>query len=203
MNIRRPLRLAAVVPVALAATLVACGSSSSTATATGVPSTAIPTAAPTAIPTAAPTATPSAAPVNLTCPSAGTVTSGLGLTMAAPTSEAVTDLPLGDTGIVCTYSATTAGQVVVIDLATGTVLTTFISVVEAGEQKSAVAQGYTFAATNASGVGSQAVIITLSKAGSPTENGILAVSGNTGLSVDVIPPASQSQLQSFASQLLG
>ena len=197
MNSRRPFRVAALVPVALAATLVACGSSSSTSTPTakGVPSTAIPTAAP--------TATPAAAPVNLTCPSAGTVNSGLGMTVAAPTSGAVTDLPPGDTGIVCTYSDGTAKQVVVIDVATGPVLTTFISLVEAGERKAALAQGYTFDVTNASGVGSQAVVVTLSKAGSPAEDGILAVSGNTGLVLTVLPPTSQSQLQSFASQLLG
>jgi hypothetical protein len=94
-------------------------------------------------------------------------------------------------------------QVVAIDIASGPVVTSFISLVETGEQKSALAQGDTFAATNASGVGSQAAIVTLSMAGSPTENGILAVSGSTGLAVTVLPPASQSQLESFASQLLG
>ena len=201
MKIRGPFRLAAVVPVALAATLVACGSSSPTPTptptsgATSVPSTANPTAAA--------TATPTAAAVGLTCPGQGTVNSGLGLTVAAPISEPAADLPPSSTGIVCTYSDTTTKQVVAIDIATGPVVTSFISLVETGEQKSALAQGDTFAATNASGVGSQAAIVTLSMAGSPTENGILAVSGSTGLAVTVLPPASQSQLESFASQLLG
>ena len=136
-------------------------------------------------------------------PGQGTVNSGLGLTVAAPISEPAADLPPSSTGIVCTYSDTTTKQVVAIDIATGPVVTSFISLVEAGEQKSALAQGDTFAATNASGVGSQAAIVTLSMAGSPTENGILAVSGSTGLAVTVLPPASQSQLESFASQLLG
>jgi hypothetical protein len=157
----------------------------------------------TAIPTAAPTATPTAAAVNLTCPSAGTVNSGLGLTVAGPTSRPAADLPTGDTGITCTYFDSTAKQVVIIDFGTGPVATPFISLVEAGERKAAQTQGDTFAVTNASGVGSQAVILTISKAGSPTEDGLLAVSGNTGLVVTVVPPASQSQLQSFASQPLG
>lgn len=82
-------------------------------------------------------------------------------------------------------------------------MTSFFSRVEAGEQQSAQAQGYTYAATDISGVGGQAAIVTLSSAGSPAENGILAVSANTGLSVTVLPPLSTSQLQSFASQLLG
>jgi hypothetical protein len=76
--------------------------------------------------------------------------------------------------------------------------------VEAGEQQAAQAQGSTFTATDTSGVGSQAAIVTVSAAASsPAENGILAVSGNTGLVITVLPPLSQSQLQSFASQLLG
>jgi hypothetical protein len=199
MKIRGPFPLAAVVPVALAATLVACGSSSPTPT-----STSGATSAPsTANPTAAATATPTAAAVSLTCPSTGTVNSGFGLTVAAPISEPAADLPPGSTGIVCTYSDGTTKQVVAIDIATGPVVTSFISLVEAGEQKSALAQGDTFAATSASGVGSQAAIVTLSMASSPAENGILAVSGSTGLAVTVLPPASQSQLESFASQLLG
>jgi hypothetical protein len=75
--------------------------------------------------------------------------------------------------------------------------------VEAGEQQTAQAQGNTFTATDSSGVGSKAAIVTLSAAGSPSENGIVAVSGNTGLVITALPPLSQAQLQSFASQLLG
>jgi hypothetical protein len=199
---RTPLRLAAVVSVGFAATLVACGSSPSTSTtsSTGAPSTAIPTAAPTS---AAPTAAPASALDSLTCPDTDTISADLGLTVAAPTSQPAEDLPAGSSGIVCTYTDSAKPQVVVIDVATGPVTTSFISLVEAGEQKAAQAQGTTFTATDTSGVGSQAAIVTLSAAGSPTENGILAVSGNTGLAITVLPPLSQSQLQSFASQLLG
>jgi hypothetical protein len=200
---RTPSRLAAVVPLVFAATLVACGSSTptSTASSTGAPSTAIPTTAPTA---AVPTATPTAALTSLACPTTGTISSDLGLTVAAPMSQPAEDLPAGSSGIVCTYTDGAATpQVVVIDLATGAITTSFVSLVESGEQKAAQAQGDTFTATDTSGVGSQAAIVTVSAAGSPTENGIVAVSGNTGLVITVLPPLSQSQLESFASQLLG
>ncbi len=200
-----PLRLAAFAPVVFAATLVACGSSTSTATSATasarVPSTATPIAAQTATPIAAPTATPTAALAGLACPDAGTVNAGLGLTVAALASQPAADLPAGSTGIVCTYSDTANPQSVVVDLATGPVLTSFINLVEAGEKQAAQAQGNKFSATDVSGVGSQAVLVTV--AGSPAENGIIAVSGTTGLTITGLPPLSQSQLQSFASQLLG
>lgn len=199
-----PLRLALIAPVVLSATLVACGSSTpaststststSAATATGVPGTATPPAAATPTP---------AGLTSLTCPTEDTVNSGLGVNVAAPMSQPAGDVPAGSTGIVCTYSAGTGTQVVVIDFASGPVASSFISQVVAGEQQSAQTQGATFANTNVSGVGSQAVIVTLSMAGSPTENGLVAVSGNTGLAVTVTPAVSQSQLESFGSQLLG
>ena len=195
---RTPLRFAAVVPVAFAATLVACGSSTATSTAaTSAPS----TSSPSAIPTSAPTATPTSGLTSLTCPSEGTVNSDLGLTLGAPTSQAAEDLPAGASGIVCTYSS--GSQALVIDIATGAITTSFIPMVEAGEQQAAQAQGSTFTATDTSGVGSQAAIVAVSAGANPAENGILAVSGNTGLVITVLPPLSQSQLQSFASQLLG
>lgn len=120
---RKSFRLAAVVGVAFAATLVACGSSSST-------SNASPTAVPsTAIPTAAPTATPTSALASLTCPSESTVNSDLALTVGAPISQPAADLPAGNSGIVCTYSDSATPQVVVIDVATGPATTSFISLV--------------------------------------------------------------------------
>ena len=118
-------------------------------------------------------------------------------------SQPAADLPAGASGIVCTYSGGATQQAVVIDVATGAITSSFISMVEAGEQQAAQAQGNTFAATDTSGVGSQAAIVTVSSAAGPTENGIVAVSGNTGLVITVLPPLSQSQLESFASQLLG
>jgi hypothetical protein len=175
--------------------LAACGSASTGASspaATGAPSTAIPTAAPT-----------TAAAVNLTCPSAAAVQSGLGITVGPATSTPAKDLPTGDTGITCVYTSASFKSDVIVDFGTGPVSEPFISLVEAGEKKAAQAQGDTFTETNVSGVGSQAVIVTITKAGQPSEDGILAVSGQSGLVVTVLPPASNSQLESFASQLLG
>jgi hypothetical protein len=181
-----------IVPMALAAALVGCGSSTST----GAGSTATPA-------TSSSGATPTAAPVSLTCPTADAVNSGLGVTMGAPDSEPATDVPAGSTGVICTYAETGAVGAVVIVLVTGPVATSFFSRLEAGEQQSAASNGYTLATANVSGVGSQAAIVTVSKAGGPDENGIVAASSNSGLSVTVLPPTSETQLQSFASQLLG
>ena len=196
MKIRSPLHLAAVVPLALAGTLVACGSSGSTPTtgATGTQPATTPSISP---------STPDAKVANVTCPSVSTVNAGLGVTVADPSSVLPDGLPAGSTGLTCTYSGGASGDVVVIVLVAGPVATSFVSRVEAGEQSTAQQKGDTFAATNVSGVGSQAAIVTFSGAGSPTENGILAATGSAGVSVTVIPPASTSQLQAFASQLLG
>jgi len=198
---RTLLRLGSVVPVALAATLLACGSSTPTSTTSSTTSSTAPPS--TAIPTAAPTATPTSALAGLTCPSESVINAGLGVSVAAPMSQPPDDLPAGSSGVVCTYSDSAATQVVVIDVATGPVASSFISLVEAGEQKSAQGQGSTYTATDVSGVGSQAAIVTISGGTNPAENGILTVSGNTGLAITVLPPLSQSQLESFASQLLG
>jgi hypothetical protein len=178
--------------------LAACGS-----TATGTSSPASTSAPTTAAPTAAPTPTPTAATISLTCPSAATVQSGLGITVGPATSTPAKDLPTGDTGITCIYTSASFKSDVIVDFGTGPVSEPFISLVEAGEKKAAQAQGDTFTETNVSGVGSQAVIVSISKAGQPSEDGILAVSGQSGLVVTVLPPASNSQLESFASTLLG
>ncbi len=154
-------------------------------------------------PTAAPTPTPTAATISLTCPSAATVQSGLGITVGPATSNPAKDLPAGDTGITCIYTSASFKSDVIVDFGTGPVSEPFISLVEAGEKKAAQAQGDTFTETNVSGVGSQAVIVSIMKAGQPSEDGILAVSGQSGLVVTVLPPASNSQLESFASTLLG
>lgn len=122
--------------------------------------------------------------------------------MGAPTSRPATDLPAGDTGVNCIYLDLAAKSDVVIDYGTGPVAEPFIPLVETGEKKAAQADGQSFTATTVSGVGSQAVILTISKAGTPGLNGILAVSGPTGVVITVLPPASQSSLESFANQLL-
>ena len=178
--------------------LAACGSSSPSGPAS-TPTAASSTSAPTAAPTATPTA---AAAVHLACPSAAAVNSALGLNVGAPTSRPATDLPAGDTGVNCIYLDLAAKSDVVIDYGTGPVAEPFIPLVETGEKKAAQADGQSFTATTVSGVGSQAVILTISKAGTPGLNGILAVSGATGVVITVLPPASQSSLESFANQLL-
>jgi hypothetical protein len=93
--------------------------------------------------------------------------------------------------------------VAILDLGTGPTRTDFIALVEAGEQKAATAQGAKYTVVGVSGVGTKADFITFSKAGSPSEDGILAETGSGGIVVTVIPPASQSQLEAFATQLLG
>jgi hypothetical protein len=114
-----------------------------------------------------------------------------------------TGLPAGDTGESCQYTSPTAKQVAILDLGTGPQRTNFIALVEAGEQKTASEQGAKYTVAGVSGVGSKADFITFSKAGSPSEDGILAETGSGGIVVTVIPPATESQLEAFASQLLG
>jgi hypothetical protein len=187
-----------VLTISLAAlALAACGSSTTTPpTSTGgSPATAAPTAA------ATPTAT--AGSVSITCPSESTLNSALSLSLTTLNQMPTTGLPTGDTGESCEYTSATARQVAILDLGTGPEQTNFIALVEAGEQKAATAQGAKYTVTGVSGVGSKADFITFSKAGSPSEDGILAETGNGGIVVTVIPPATESQLESFASQLLG
>jgi hypothetical protein len=178
--------------------LAACGSAS-----TGTSSPASTSAPATAAPTAAPTPTPTAAAVSIACPAASAVNSGLGVNVGAPKPIAATDLPAGDTGVTCEYISIASESVVIITLGTGPVAEPFIPLIETAEKKAAATQGETFSESNVSGVGNQAVILTVTKAGVPKEDGILAVSGPTGLDMTVIPSASDSQLESFASQLLG
>ncbi len=174
--------------------LAACGSTS--------PGTSSP--ASTSVPaTAAPTPTPTAAAVSISCPAASTVNSGLGVSVDAPKTIPATNLPAGDTGVTCEYISIAAQSIVIITLGTGPVAEPFIPLLETAEQKAATAQGETFTETSVSGVGSQAVILTISKTGVPKEDGILAVSGQSGLVITVAPSVSQSQLESFATQLLG
>jgi hypothetical protein len=188
-----------ILTISLAAlALAACGSSSTTS-----PTGASATGAPTATPTAAPTPTATAAAVGITCPSEATLNAALGFTLTTLRQEPTTGLAAGDTGESCQYTSATVGQVAILDLGTGPVQTNFIALVEAGEQKAATAQGAKYTVTGVPGVGTKADFITFAKAGSPSEDGILAETGSGGIVVTVIPPVSESQLEAFASQLLG
>lgn len=179
-------------------TLAACGSTS-----TGASSPASTSAPATAPPTAAPTPTPTVATLSLTCPSASTINSGLGLNVSTAKTIPSTDLPTGDTGVTCEYLAISVQSVVILTVGTGPVSVPFISLVQTAEQKAASAQGETLNSQNVSGVGSQAVILTVSKAGVPKEDSILAVSGQSGLVLTVVPSTSDSKLEAFATQLIG
>ena len=103
----------------------------------------------------------------------------------------------------CEYLAIAVQSVVILTVGTGPVSVPFISLVQTAEQKAASAQGETLNSQNVSGVGSQAVILTVSKTGVPKEDSILAVSGQSGLVLTVVPSTSDSKLEAFASQLLG
>jgi hypothetical protein len=177
--------------------LVACGGSTTAPPASSGAATSAPTTAPTTAPT------PTAGAVSITCPSESTLNSALGLTLTTLNQMPTTGLPAGDTGESCQYTSVTAKQVAILDLGSGPEQTNFIALVEAGEQKAATEQGAKYTVAAVSGVGSKADFITFSKAGTPSEDGILAETGNAGIVVTVIPPASQSQLEAFASQLLG
>src|ERR1700722_1284366 len=179
-------------------TLAACGSPP-----TGGSSPSSTSAPATAAPTAAPTPTPTAATVSLTCPAASTINSALGLNVSTAKTIPSTDLPTGDTGVTCEYLAIAAQSVVILTVGTGPVSVPFISLVQTAEQKAAQAQGETIVSQNVSGVGSQAVILTVSKTGVPKEDSILAVSGQSGLVLTVVPSTTDSKLEAFASQLIG
>jgi hypothetical protein len=181
---------------AVALLMVACGGSTSTPS-TGASSTTPPTSAPTAAPT-------SATAASLTCPSASAVGTALGHTYAAPISRPGTDLPAGDVGVSCEYLEQSAPiSITILAIGTGPVSVPFITQTEAAEKKAALAQHVTLTIRNVSGVGTQAAILTFIKAGVTTEDDLLAYSGETGVSILVNPAASDSQLEAFATQLLG
>ena len=173
--------------------LVACGSSTTSPSGSSGPATSTPTAAPTA----------TAGPVSLTCPTADVINGGLGLTVTAPKQEPTTGNPAGDAGVSCRYTSTDFKDVVILALGSGPVKVDFFTPVETAQRKAATDQGVTYNVTAVSGVGDKADYITLSKGGSTTEDGIIAESGNAGVIMTVVPAVSESQLEAFASQLLG
>ncbi len=176
--------------------LAACGGST-TGTGTSGPATSAPTTAPTTAPAA------TAGPVSLTCPTAAVLNAGLGLTVSAPKQTPTTGNPAGDSGVSCEYTSTDFKDVVILVLGTGPVREDFFTPTEAGERAAAAKQGLTYSATAVSGVGDKADYVSFSKAGGATEDGILAQSSSSGIIITVVPAVSESQLEAFASQLLG
>ncbi|MGA7988505.1 MAG: hypothetical protein WCB51_08920 [Candidatus Dormiibacterota bacterium] len=172
--------------------LVACGGSTTTPPASSGPATSAPT-----------TPTPTAAPVTLTCPTAAVINAGLGLTVGAPIQTPTTGNAPGDSGVSCRYTSSDFRDEIILVLGTGPVRQDFFTPTEAGERAAAAKQGQTYNVTAVSGVGDKADYITFSKGGGPTEDGILAQSSNSGMIITVVPAVSESQLEAFASQLLG
>jgi hypothetical protein len=175
--------------------MVACGGSGTT-----TPTAGSSTTAPTTAPTAAPT---SSTGTSLTCPSASAVGTAFGHTYAAPISRPSTNSPAGDSGVSCEYLEQSPISITILAIGTGPVSVPFIARTEAAEKKAALAQHVTLTISSVSGVGTEAAILTFSKAGVVTEDDLLAYSGTTGVSILVNPAASDSQLEAFAHQLLG
>ena len=174
--------------------LVACGATTTPPVSSG-PATAAPTTTP------APTAT--AGPVSLTCPTAAAINAGLGLTVGAPIQAPTTGNAPGDSGVSCRYMSTDFKDVIILVVGTGPVRQDFFTPTEAGERSAAAKQGETYTVTAVSSVGNKADYVTFSKGGGLTEDGILAQSSNSGMIITVVPAVSESQLEAFASQLLG
>ena len=172
--------------------LIACGGTS-TSSGTSGPATSSPTVAP----------TPTAAPVSLTCPTPAAINAGLGLTVSAPRKETTTGNAPGDTGVSCQYTSTDFRDVIILVVGSGPAKVDFFTSVETGERTAATKQGVTYKVTPVSGVGDKADYVTFSKGGGTTEDGILAESSNAGVILTVVPAVSESQLEAFASQLLG
>jgi hypothetical protein len=192
-------RLSAIPVLAISLTglaLVACGGSSTPPVSSG-PATSAPTSAPTTAPTA------TAGPVSVTCPTAAVLNAALGLTVGAPKQTPTTGNPSGDSGVSCEYMSADFRSVVILVLGTGPVREDFFTPTEAGERAAAAKQGVTYSVTAVSGVGDKADYVTFSRGGSPTEDGLLAESSNSGIIITVVPAVSESQLEAFISQLLG
>jgi hypothetical protein len=181
--------------VAAALIMVACGGSGTT-----TPTAGSSTTAPTTAPTAAPT---SSTGTSLTCPSASAVGTAFGHTYAAPISRPSTNNPAGDSGVSCEYLEQSPISITILAIGTGPVSVPFIARTEAAEKKAALAQHVTLTISSVSGLGTEAAILTFSKASVVTEDDLLAYSGTTGVSILVNPAASDSQLEAFAHQLLG
>jgi hypothetical protein len=169
------------IPLALAAGLAACGSSS--------PTTSSSTAA---TPTPAPT--PTAAAAAAQCPSGSTVGSALGITLPDAVvipNTGTSQLPSGATGISCNYHTTTDNVII-----------TVLQNVSASDI-SQFSQHFPVAFKPVSGVGDEARSFSVSIGGGKNNEGLVAAKGSTVVAiVATATPATLSQLESLVNSLL-
>jgi hypothetical protein len=168
-----------------AATLAACGGSSTSPTSSSGAATATPTVV-------APTAT--AATAAAQCPSGSSVGSALGATLPDATnvvSGSTAQLPTGATGIVCDYH-TTAENVIITVLQN--IPASYISKYSAN---------FPVAYKPVSGVGDQARSFVVALGGGKDNEGVVAAKGSTVVAaVATATPATLSQLEALVNSLL-
>ena len=176
------------VALTFAATLAACGGSSTTsssAAATATPTVATPTVA-------APT--PTASTASAQCPSGSTVGSALGTTLpdavgTVPGSS--TQLPAGATGIVCEYHTTSEN-----------VLITVLENIPASTISQFSAK-FPVAFKTVTGVGDEARSFDVPLGGGKDNIGLVAAKGTTVVSmVATATPATLSQMEALVNSLL-
>ncbi|MFI5287812.1 MAG: hypothetical protein ACHQ4F_16065 [Candidatus Dormibacteria bacterium] len=168
--------------LAFAATLVACGSTTTSPT----------TSAPGATPTAA-AATPTASAASVVCPSGATVGSALGTTL--PDATGVTggggELPAGVTGAVCDYH--TATENVIIEV----LVNINPSII------SQFTRNFPGGVKSVSGLGDQATSFYVTLGTGKDNEGVVATKGSTLVSIGATAtPASLSQVEALVNSLL-
>jgi hypothetical protein len=173
------------IPLALAAGLAACGSSSTASSSSGAAATSAATAT---------VATPTAPAASAQCPSGSTVGSALGTTLPNPVGVAGgggTPLPGGATEMVCDYH-TTAENVIIVLITN--ISPSYISMFSAH---------FPVAFQSVSGVGDQARAFSQSLGGGKDNEAVVATKGSTIVSVGATAtPASLSQVESLVNSLL-
>jgi hypothetical protein len=181
-------RLIPLIALPFAATLAACGGSSTNPTASTSSSAA---ATPTV---AAPTATATASTVAAHCPSGSTVGSALGITLPDATNVVggnTASLPPGATGIVCDYKG-----------ASNNVLITALVNIPAS-YISSFSQHFPVAFKTVSGVGDVARSFFEPLGAGKNNEGLVAAKGTTVIAiVATYTPATLSQLEALVNSLL-
>jgi hypothetical protein len=168
-----------------AATLAACGGSTTGTTSSAPGATPSPTVA---------AATPSASVASAQCPTGGAVGSALGTTLPNAVGVAGgggTQLPGGATGLVCDYHATSENVIiVVITNISASYMAQFTAHFPAGGK-------------TVSGVGDQARSFYQTLGGGKDNEGVVAAKGSTIVAITATAtPASLSQIESLVNQLL-
>jgi hypothetical protein len=168
-----------------AATLAACGGSTTGTTSSAPGATPTPTVA---------AATPTASVASAQCPTGGTVGSALGTTLPNAVGVAGsggTQLPGGATGLVCDYHTTSENVIIVV--------ITNISASYIAQFSVHFPGGY----KTVPGVGDQARSFYQTLGGGTDNEGVVATKGSTLVSIDATAtPASLNQVEALVNQLL-